>query len=249
MFSLSTFADFGLGLLLGYTGGVFGIGGGLIAIPVLVWLFGMDQQLAQGTALVMIAPNVLLGFWRYRKHNPIEIKSALVLGLSSIASTYVAAKFASGLDSHTMQLVFACFLVSLSAFLLFELRPRKLVATTGMELSHKGLGALGLLSGVFSGLFTVGGGLVVAPALTKFFGIKRQTTAQGLSLATVTPGAVVALLTYASHGRVNWQMGIPLALGGMISIAWGVDLAHKLPERMLRMLFCALIFGTALTLF
>jgi len=249
MFTLTTAADFGLGLFLGYVGGVFGIGGGLIAIPVLVWLFGMDQQLAQGTALVMIAPNVLLGFWRYRQHNPIEMKSALILGLSSIASTYMAARFASGLDPHSMRIVFACFLVCLAAFLLFELRPRKPVAIPGKALSHKWLGVLGLLSGVFSGLFTVGGGLVVAPALTKFFGIKRQTIAQGLSLATVTPGAVVALLTYASHGMVNWQMGIPLALGGVISIAWGVDLAHKLPERMLRMLFCWLIFGTALTLF
>ena len=47
-----------LGALLGFGGGIFGIGGGIIAIPVLVGLFGMDQKLAQGTALVMMVPNL-----------------------------------------------------------------------------------------------------------------------------------------------------------------------------------------------
>ena len=48
-----------LGLGLGLLGGLLGIGGGLVAIPVLAWLYGMDQQTAQGTALVMVVPNVL----------------------------------------------------------------------------------------------------------------------------------------------------------------------------------------------
>ena len=49
-----------LGLVFGYLGGLFGIGGGLIAIPVLGVFFGYSEQVAQGTALVMIVPNVLL---------------------------------------------------------------------------------------------------------------------------------------------------------------------------------------------
>lgn len=61
---LSTVMDFGLGLVLGWVGGIFGIGGGLLAILALIWFFGMDQQMARGKALIMIAPNVLLGFWR-----------------------------------------------------------------------------------------------------------------------------------------------------------------------------------------
>lgn len=67
-----------LGLALGTLGGLFGIGGGLIAIPVLGVLFGLDQQLAQGTALVMVVPNVLLAIWRYHQRNRIEIGRAHV---------------------------------------------------------------------------------------------------------------------------------------------------------------------------
>ncbi|MBU2333680.1 MAG: sulfite exporter TauE/SafE family protein, partial [Gammaproteobacteria bacterium] len=66
-----------LGLALGTLGGLFGIGGGLIAIPVLGVLFGLDQQLAQGTALVMVVPNVLLAIRRYHQRNRIDWRHAL----------------------------------------------------------------------------------------------------------------------------------------------------------------------------
>ena len=245
----SIVSDFGLGLLLGGIGGIFGIGGGLIAIPTLIWLFGMDQQLAQGTALIMIAPNVLLGFLRYRQRNPIEMKSVFILGLTSICSTYIAAKYAAGLDSHSLHVAFAWFLIALTIFLLFELRPGKVKAKSTLLLHQRWLSLVGLISGICSGLFTVGGGLVVAPAVIHFFGIKRQTTAQGLALATVVPGAVVALLIYSAAGKVDWLTGIPMAAGSLISLSWGVGLAHYLPETHLRILFCLLLCGTAWTLF
>lgn len=247
---MTLLGELGLGLLLGWLGGIFGIGGGLMAIPALVGLFAMDQALAQGTALVMIAPNVLLGFWRYRQHNPIDIRSACLLGSCSIVSTYMLAKVAASLDMHTMRLMFAAFLLALSVYMAWGLRPRALasVAAPRITLSKAWLPVLGLVSGVFSGLFTVGGGLVVAPALIKWFGVPKQTMAQGLALATVTPGAVVALATYAQAGKVDWAVGLPLAVGGMLSMTLGVALAHRLPERLLRALFCVLIGITSVVM-
>lgn len=75
-----------LGAALGTLGGLFGIGGGMIAIPVLGVLFGLDQQLAQGTALVMVVPNVVLALWRYHQRNPIDHRHALALGVSGLLS-------------------------------------------------------------------------------------------------------------------------------------------------------------------
>ncbi|HEY8329849.1 MAG TPA: TSUP family transporter, partial [Pseudomonas sp.] len=55
--------------------------------------------------------------------------------------------------------------------------------------------------------------------------------------------------TYGAHGQVDWLTGIPLAVGGLLSISWGVKLAHGLPQRLLRVLFtlflllCALLLG------
>jgi uncharacterized membrane protein YfcA len=246
---LSSAADFLLGMLLGWVGGIFGIGGGLIAIPVLGLLFSMDQQLAQGTALVMIAPNVALGFWRYKQRNPIDLRTAGILGLTSGVSSYLTAHFATVIDAKSLRAAFAIFLVALALYLLNALRKPVAGIKPIRQLPQKYLALVGVVGGLFSGLFTVGGGLVAVPSLVTFFGITKQTTAQGLSLALVAPGAIVALVTYAAAGRVDWAVGIPLAMGGLLSISWGVALAHRLPEKMLRLLFCGLIILTALLMF
>lgn len=253
---VSLLLDVSLGMVLGAVGGLFGIGGGLIAIPVLALGFGLDQQLAQGTALVMIAPNVMLGFWRYKQRNPIDLKDASWLGGAAVGSTWLVAHWATHLDAGHLRWAFAAFLVGLAVLLFWGARRREKAAaqasfqpTVPTALNRPGLGALGLVSGVFSGLFTVGGGLVTVPALTTVFGVRRQTTAQGLSLAAVAPGALVALFTYAMADKVDWSRGLPLAAGGLLSISWGVALAHRLPERALGQAFCALLLvGAAMML-
>ncbi len=100
-----------LGAALGTMGGLFGIGGGLIAIPALGVLFGLDQQLAQGTALVMVVPNVLLALWRYHQRNRIELRHALPLSACSFLFAWLGSIWAVGLDAHSMRLGFVGFLV------------------------------------------------------------------------------------------------------------------------------------------
>src|SRR5262245_11116018 len=86
----------GLGAACGIAGGLFGVGGGVIAIPLLGMLFALDQQTAQGTVLVMVVPNVLLAFWRYRQRFGVDLRMAATIGLSALAATYPVARFATG---------------------------------------------------------------------------------------------------------------------------------------------------------
>ncbi|HNI23325.1 MAG TPA: sulfite exporter TauE/SafE family protein [Plasticicumulans sp.] len=111
-----------LGVALGWLGGLFGIGGGLIAIPVLGLACGLDQLHAQGTALVMVLPNVVIGFWRYRARHGIAWRPALLLGLTAIAGSEFAAHLATGLPAVTLRLMFAGFLIVLAGWLLRGLR-------------------------------------------------------------------------------------------------------------------------------
>ncbi|MBC7456203.1 MAG: sulfite exporter TauE/SafE family protein [Massilia sp.] len=246
-----------LGAVLGALGGMMGIGGGLMAIPVLAWVYGMDQHAAQGTALVMIVPNVLIGFLRYRQRNRIDLRSTLSLALLAMLSTYVAARYAALIDPARLRVGFALFLIALACYFSWQLRtpapgaPRpaaevavKPAAEVAIALSPRLLPVLGVLSGLMSGLFSVGGGLVVVPALVTFFRM-TQTQAQGIAMALVLPGALVALFAYAHAGHVHWGIGIPLALGGVATVSWGVALAHRMAPRRLRRLFCLVLFGTA----
>lgn len=240
-------ALFTLGGLLGAVGGLFGIGGGLIAIPALGLLYGMDQQLAQGTALVMIAPNVLIGFWQYRRRAEIPLRTALLLGMSAVLATYAAARLATALDAALLRRIFAAFLIGLALYFWWRLLPGRAATAQRARLSPRWLPLVGVVGGAFSGFFSVGGGVVAAPALVWLFG-QRQAAAQGLALALVTPGALVALAAYAHAGQVDWAAGLPLSLGGMLTISWGVALAHRLPERRLRALFAMCLLAIALVM-
>lgn len=233
-----------LGAGLGLLGGLFGIGGGLIAIPVLGLACGLDQLHAQGTALVMVLPNVMIGFWRYRVRHGIAWRPALLLGATAIVGSEVAARIATSLPATTLRLGFAVFLVALSGWLLYGLRRSQTAAGAVARLAPRWLPAVGIAGGLMSGLFSVGGGIAAVPLLTGLFGT-RQAVAQGLALALVTPGSAAALFAYARAGAVDWSLGLALAVGGALTVSAGVALAQRLPERRLRALFALGIVATA----
>lgn len=235
-----------LGAAMGTLGGLFGIGGGLVAIPALGVLFGLDQQLAQGTALLMVLPNVLLALWRYHQRNRISVRNAMMLIVPSFLASWLTSMWAVRIEAQSMRIGFVGFLIVLTLFNLMQMFSHK--GNAGAELRHGSwLWVLGLGSGITAGLFGVGGGVIATPILTGVFGA-TQVAAQGLALALAAPATVITLTTYALHGHVNWLMGIPLAIGGLASISWGVALAHSLPERRLRSLFCVFLVLCAIML-
>ncbi|MGE8359255.1 sulfite exporter TauE/SafE family protein [Pseudomonas sp.] len=237
-----------LGAFLGTLGGLFGIGGGLIAIPALGVLFGLDQQLAQGTALVMVVPNVLLALWRYHQRNRIDVRHALTLGITSFAFALLGAGWAVSVDAERMRMAFVAFLVALAAYNFSRVYFRPSAGGTELRYPWPWLGALGSFAGLLGGLFGVGGAVLATPVLTSVFGT-TQVVAQGLSLALAAPSTGVTLATYALHDHVDWALAVPLAVGGLLSISWGVKFAHALPERLLRalfagfLMFCAVLLG------
>ncbi|MDU8457940.1 MULTISPECIES: sulfite exporter TauE/SafE family protein [Pseudomonas syringae group] len=235
-----------LGAAMGTLGGLFGIGGGLVAIPALGVLFGLDQQLAQGTALLMVLPNVLLALWRYNQRNRILLRNALMLIIPSFIFAWLTSLLAVRVDPQSMRLGFVGFLVVLTVFNVAQMYWRSHQVGSGLR-HEKWLWLLGVGSGMTGGLFGVGGGVVATPILTSVFGT-TQVVAQGLALSLAAPSTGITLVTYALHDHVNWSMGIPLAIGGLASISWGVKLAHSLPERTLRLMFCVFLVLCAVIL-
>ncbi|MGE5548830.1 MAG: sulfite exporter TauE/SafE family protein [Solirubrobacterales bacterium] len=243
---ISLLPALGLGAVLGLFGGLFGIGGGIFAIPVLVLGFGMDQATAQGTALVMMVPNLLVAWWRYVRRNPGGLKGAFGVAVVATLTTWAAASVAQGLNQGALQMVFALFLAVLG---LGQLRPRpeEAPAAAPPRLPARLLPLVGIVGGSSMGLLGVGGGLVATPFLTAFFGLS-QKVAQSLALALVTPSSAMALSTYASHGRLDWHVGAALGLGGIATVEAGVALAHTWSDRALRRAFALMLIVTAAVL-
>lgn len=239
---------FGAGLILGALGGLLGIGGGLFAIPLLALWLGLDQQHAQGTSLVMVVPNVAVGLWNYARRGNLDTRLSLALAAAALPFTYLGAHLAVHAASAPLRLAFALFLLAIAALAAYRgLAPRRVEAAARKPYPWPFAFAVGGLGGVLSGLFGVGGAVFAVPLMSYLF-VVSQAAAQGFGLALVAPGTLVSIATYAAAGDVDWLTGIALAAGGVLAVPSGVKLAHRLPERTLRLAFSALMALAALVL-
>lgn len=239
----------GAGCLIGFMGGVLGIGGGMIAIPALVLLMGMSQQLAQGTALIMVLPTIMMAVRKYNQQTRIDRRVALAGAGGAVVFTWVGARLALGIDSGVLRLSFAVFLFFIALFYAWQTwragRARRAPRAGGNApvFTPRRAAALGVLCGTLGGFFGVGGAVLAVPIITTVFRLP-QTTAQALALCMVIPGSAVALVTYSWAGQADWLLGLPLAAGSLLFVPVGVRLAYRLPERKLRASFAAMLFAT-----
>jgi uncharacterized membrane protein YfcA len=105
-------------------------------------------------------------------------------------------------------------------------------------------GALGVLAGVFSGLFGIGGGTLFVPTLTLVLGL-TQLHAEATSLLAILPTAVAGAWRQRRYGNVRWHAALVLGLSGIAGVEGGVQIAHALPEHSLRRLFGVLMIVVA----
>lgn len=108
-----------LGLVTGAFSGLIGIGGGIIAVPALVMLFGFSQQQAQGTTLAMLLPPVgILAAYAYYDRGYVDIKVAMLLAIGFLVGGYLGAKFAIYLPAPILKKCFAVILLAIGARML-----------------------------------------------------------------------------------------------------------------------------------
>lgn len=239
----------GAGCLIGFMGGVLGIGGGMIAIPALVLLMGMSQQLAQGTALIMVLPTIMMAVRQYNQQTRIDRRVALAGAGGAVVFTWVGARLALGIESGVLRLSFAVFLFFIALFYAWQTwraglaRRAPKASGNASVFTPRRASVLGMLCGTLGGFFGVGGAVLAVPIITTVFRLP-QTTAQALALCMVIPGSAVALATYSWAGQAAWLVGLPLAAGSLLFVPVGVRLAYRLPERKLRACFAAMLFAT-----
>lgn len=95
-----------IGLVAGVASGVAGIGGGIIMIPAMVFLLGMEQHLAQGTSTLAILFTAVAGTMVNARNRRVDLRSALVVGLGGSAAAFFASRAAVALDADLLQRLF-----------------------------------------------------------------------------------------------------------------------------------------------
>jgi uncharacterized membrane protein YfcA len=235
--------DLFLGLGIGIVSGTFGITGGVIAVPILGFL-GFGQHLAQGTSLVMQLPIGVIALWQYARRSRLDSRLIAAVAGGSAIATLIGARLAVHLPEVPMRRSFAVFLAALATFTICSAFWRQM---TSLKLRWPSASAIGASGGFCSGLFGVGGAAFTIPSFSFLFGLS-QTEAQGMGLAAVLPAIAIAIPTYTVVGFADWRVGLILGVGAVASVGFGVALAHKLPQRALRVALCVVLYAGSLGL-
>ena len=215
-----------VGVLAGLSSGLFGVGGGIIMVPLFVYLLNLDQKRAHATSLAAVVPIALIGAWGYSTHGNVDLAAVIYILLGSIVGAMYGARMLHRISLPLIQILFAVVLLLSGLRLLWSVAPAHIFHGWG---SHLFLIAVGLLSGVISGLLGVGGGLLFVPALIATAGL-TSLEARGTSLAVIVGTAFAGAMTHIRQGNVEQRVAWWCALGGIPGALLGASLSHDLSE-------------------
>jgi hypothetical protein len=209
------------GILAGIAGGLFGVGGGIVIIPILTAAFGFTQHQAHGTSLAVIGFTALFSIIVYGAFANVAWVTAAIVGAASLVTARYGARLATRLSQRALARVFAVFLLLVALRLLLWTQPSGLGAALTRGVSGVAFDlTLGLAVGIVSGMMGVGGGVLVVPALVLLVGMTQQR-AQGTSLAVILLAAPAGALEHARHGNVVKRLvpmlAVGTALGGVLA--------------------------------
>lgn len=108
-----------VGLGAGLTSGLFGVGGGIVIVPALMILWGIEAHKAIGVSLAVILPTAAVGMWRHWQAGNVDFRLALLLVMGSVVGGYIGAGLATQLPADTLKRIFGGFLILIGLKLFF----------------------------------------------------------------------------------------------------------------------------------
>ena len=240
---------FGLasGSLVGFSLGLVGGGGSILAVPLLVYLVGVaDPHVAIGTSAVAVAASAAANLVNHARAGNVKWRCALLLAAAGSAGALFGSSAGKAVDGNSLLAFFAVVMMVISGLML---RGRSAVGDPTVRLSRQNfwkLIGLGLAAGVLSGFFGIGGGFLIVPALVMATGMP-MLSAVGSSLVAVTAFGLTTAANYAFSGLVDWTLAGLFIAGGVAGGLLGAQSAKVLADQKgaLRTVFAALIFAVA----
>jgi uncharacterized protein len=234
--SAATLMIFSLGAATGMLSGLLGVGGGFLLVPALA-LIGWPMANAVGTSLAYVAVVGAGGAWTHWRAGNVELRFVLWMGVPAAACAPAGAALAKRLPDAWLALAFAVFLVAMAGLMRKGQSPPQGPPSTGAsQTPHRQAVALGASVGVLSGIFGVGGGLLLVPAQVTWLGIPLKR-AVGNSLAAVLLTGISGTVAHIQLGSFEPAAGIPLIAGGLIGVVAGSRLLKHIPTERLKASF------------
>lgn len=234
------------GGIVGFTLGLVGGGGSILAVPLMVYLVGVaSPHVAIGTSALAVAANAASGLAQHARAGTVKWRCGFLYAGSGVVGALAGSTIGKAIDGQRLLFLFALLMLGVGVLML---RGRNNPGIEGAACNRhnapKVLG-YGLGTGGFSGFFGIGGGFLIVPGLiasTKM----PILNAVGTSLVAVTAFGLTTALSYAMSGLVDWTLAAIFIVGGLVGGVAGARAARKLSSRgTLTMVFAGLIFAVA----
>lgn len=216
-----------IGFAAGILSGGFGVGGGIVLVPLLVAV-GMGRHRAHATSLASIFPIAAAGAIVFALSGEVDIGLGVAVGLGGVVGSIGGASLMNRMSTRSLSIFFA--LVLLAAGIRMIVSSDPLPSSSGLDdltLAAVAFG-IGLVSGFFAGVAGIGGGVVIVPATVMLLGFS-QHQAQGTSLLAIILTSVAATVINRKNRRVSLTDAVTVGLGGVAGsllasrVALGID--------------------------
>ncbi|MEI7675210.1 MAG: sulfite exporter TauE/SafE family protein [Bacteroidales bacterium] len=246
-----------VGLLAGVMSGMFGIGGGIVMVPMLIAVFGMGMLDANATSLAaMLLPVGVLGVINYYKAGLINLKHSLWLSVGLFAGSFAGAALAISIDVSILAKLYAVFLLYVAVGYLnipkliakYTNKPNQAQRQEHGEKTEYAFWlyiAVGILAGVIAGMFGKGGGLVIVPILIKFFRYDTKAATATSLAALQLPVGLPSVIVYAQLGHLNILYAALMAVGIVAGVFFGSKLALNIPAASFKKVYAIFLMGVA----
>ncbi len=236
------------GSLVGFSLGLVGGGGSVLAVPLLVYVVGVaNPHVAIGTSAIAVAANAATNLLNHHRVGNVIWRCALVFAAAGVVGAWFGSTLGKMVDGQKLLAAFAVLMMVIAGLML---RRRSTAEEKAVHLNRDTLprlGVIGLATGVLSGFFGIGGGFLIVPGLMLATGMPILN-AVGSSLVAVTAFGLTTAANYAASGAVDWILAGLLLCGGVLGGFVGSRSAYALASRKgyLSMTFATLIFAVAI---
>lgn len=230
--------------MAGVMSGMFGIGGGVVIVPMLVAFGGMGIKSASGTSLAaLLLPVGILGVIAYKRENLINLKAGMLIAGGLAAGVAGGAVLALDLPVEILKRLYGLFLIFVSYRFLAKPYKRKKRDMTELITGEIDEGkwwhflCLGLAAGIMSGLFGIGGGVIIVPLLCTLFKFEQRRAAGTSLAALLLPVGLPGVLLYNQAGELSFISAAPVAFGLLAGALGGAKLAIGLKPELIKKLY------------
>ncbi|MCP2263387.1 sulfite exporter TauE/SafE family protein [Promicromonospora thailandica] len=233
-----------VGVVGGAFSGLFGLGGGIVMVPLLTSLGGLTQRRASAYSLAAILPAAIVGSIPYLTHRAVDLVAAGLLVVGSVVGAVVGARLLARVPETLLRWLFVGVLVAGIVRSLLDGfgEPPSVDSAEGLPslLDGTGMVGLGLVMGIASGLLGIGGGQLAVPGLSALFDF-APALAKGTSLVAMIPTAVSGTWVNARNRLVHLRTAAIIGLVASVFSFGGASLSVVLPDRVASVAFAALL--------